>query len=127
MADISNSTAISSEAKLSGSVPTEIQLRSLLEYYRNSEGWWIALLGTPMRGNTALPCINVSVWPAAIRSTIRDKLVEMGGVPLELPLIFTIGNEGKLSVRPAKKEELGSHAMNVELATEQDDPPSKGT
>ena len=116
---MSNSIELGSEGKFSDLVLTEIQLRSLLESYRNSEGWWIALPGTPTLGDIAIPQLNLTVWPAAIRSQIKSKLVQMGGVPLESPLIWTIDSEGNLSAQPATKPvEDDLHAMNAELVTD---------
>ena len=122
MEDTNSSTEIYSEAKFSDSVPMEIQLRSQLRPYVNSQGWWVALLGTHTPGDTAIPQLNLSVWPASIRSTIRKRLVQMGGVPLESPLTITIDKEGKLSVQPAKKPDNSSTVTTVEPATEDDVP-----
>jgi hypothetical protein len=120
--DTKSSTVSYLPERHSDSVLMEIQLRSLLEPFRNSDGWWIALLGTHTPGDTAIPQLNISVWPASIRSVIRSRLVQMGGVPLESPLQINRDKEGRLSVQQVKKVDTKSLATIAEHVTDTDDP-----
>jgi len=120
--DISNSTLDFCPERFSGSVLTEIQLRSLLIEFENSQGWWIALPGTHTPGDTAIPQLNLSVWHPSIRETIRRRLVQMGGVPLESPLLIAVDKEGKLSVRQATNLPPDSVATSAELVMDVDAP-----
>ena len=110
------------DAAFSDLVPMEIQLRSLLKPFINLEGWWIVLPGTPTLGSTAIPQLNLTAWHPSIRSMIRERLVQMGGVPLESPVEIKLDSEGNLSVRLAKKLDNSLHALTVEPATDDDVP-----
>lgn len=116
-------TPKNSEALFSDSVHMEILLRSLLKRFENSQGWWIAIPGSHMRGGTVIPFINLSVWPAAIRLLMRERLIKEGGVPLEYPLTLEIDNStGKLVARQVKNRDTNLTATLAELATDDADP-----
>lgn len=112
-----NITAPVFEAKLSDSVPMEIQLRSLLQRFENSQGHVIALPVTLTNGNAAVANFDSTVWPAWIRSAIRDKLLQAGGVPSESPL--QVINKGeRVYVRPVRRQDSISPVSSVAPATE---------
>ena len=120
--DISNTTESYSEASFSDSVLMEIQLRSLLIDWKRSEGSYIVLPVTLTNGSVAIANFDTFVWPAWIRSGIRERLLQAGGVPSVFPLQIVRDSEGSPSVQPVTKPETKSTATPVEPATEGDDP-----
>ena len=127
MEDISNTTQSYSWIKFSDSVLTEIQLRSLLQSFETSQGDYVVLLVTPTPGNIAIANFDTTVWPVWIRSAIRSKLLEAGGVRSESPLQILRNKEGNPYVLPVKKPVNLSIATTAEPATDDDDPKSNPT
>jgi hypothetical protein len=116
-----------SMARFSDSVPTEIQLQSLLKSFETSEGEYVVLLVTPTPGSTAIANFDTTVWPVWIRSAISNKLLETGGVRSEWPLQILKDSKGNPYVLPVKKQDTKSTATTAEHATEDDDPKSNHT
>ena len=113
-----------SMARFSDSVPTEIQLQSLLKSFEASVGEYVVLLVTPTPGSTAIANFDTTVWPAWIRSAISNKLLEAGGVRSEWPLQILQNEKGNPYVLPVKKQDIKSTATTAEPATDDDDPKS---
>ena len=122
MEDISNSIQTYSKEQFSDSVLTEIQLRSLLIDWVKSEGEFVALPVTLTNGVVAIANFNTTVWPVWIRSAIRQKLLDSGGVPSVSPLQILKSSEGNPFVLPVMKPATSSTAIPAEPATEDADP-----
>ena len=112
-----NITAPVFEARLSDSVPMEILLRSLLQQFENSQGHVIALPVTLTNGNAAVANFDSTVWPVWIRSAIRDKLLQAGGVPSESPL-QVISKGERVYVQPVRRQDSISPVTSVAPVTE---------
>jgi len=89
-----------------------------LKSFETSEGEYVVLLVTPTPGNIAIANFNCTVWPAWIRSAIRNKLLEAGGVRSESALQILRNKEGNPYVLPVKKPETKSPASTVAPATD---------
>ena len=122
MEDSSNTPQNYSTVRFSDSVLTEIQLRSLLKSFETSVGDYVVLLVTPTPGNIAIANFDTTVWPAWIRSAIRNRLLSAGGVRSESPLQILQNKAGKPYVLPVKKQDTKSPASTVAPATEPDVP-----
>jgi hypothetical protein len=120
--DINSSTQSFSTGWCSDSVLTEIQLRSLLKSFSVSDGRYVVLLVTPTPGSTAIANFDATVWPRWIRSAIKKKLLEMGGVLSASPLEVTRNATGKWCVLPVKRPATNLTATPVEPVTDEDDP-----
>lgn len=127
MEDISNTTENYCEESFSDSVLMEIQLRSLLVDWKRSEGSFLVLPVILTNGSVAIANFDTFVWPAWIRSAIREKLLQAGGVPSVFPLQIVRDSEGSPSVQPAKKPDTKSTVTTAEPATDDDDPKSNPT
>jgi len=125
--DISNSNQDYSKDRFSDSVLTEIQLRSLLIDWKKSGGEFVALPVTLTNGDNAIANFNTSVWPAWIRSAIRQKLLDAGGVPSVSPLQIQRNSEGNPFVLPQMKPATKSPASTAEPVTEGVAPKSNPT
>lgn len=113
-------------AKFSDLVPMEIQLRCLLQRFENSQGHVIALPVTLTSGKAAIANFDSTVWPQWIRSAIREKLIEAGGVPSVSPLIID-GSGANQYVRRVTRQESISPVTSVAPATDDDVQPLKET
>ena len=120
--DIKNIPQIYSSEWFSDSVLMETQLQFLLKPFEKLEGGYVALLVTPMPGSIAIANFDTTAWPQWIRSAIRQKLLDAGGVPSVCALQILEDYAGNPYVLPVMKQDTKSPASIVELVTDDGDP-----
>jgi len=125
--DINDTMETYSAVSFSDSVLTEIQLRSLCEPFVISGGEFVALLVTLTNGNIAIANFDTTAWPVWIRSAIRDKLLQAGGVPSVSALQIQRDSKENPYVLPVMNRASTSPATSAESATGDDAPESNPT
>lgn len=120
MEDTNSTIQSYSPERFSDSVLMEIQLQSLLSAWKRSEGEYIVLPVILTNGVVAIANFDSIVWPQWIRSAIREKLLQAGGVPSVCPLQILRDSEGSPYVQPAKRQDTKLTAIPAELATDDD-------